>query len=209
MDQGIGTKYDKYLEHLTGDVRNLRDDIQIIFRLWEIYPDYREDLKDVSGIFESISRAYITSTVVLLHRLFDHRSEVNLCELIRIAQKHSCEIKWERSAPKPPELEAQLNEIGKLDTPLNRLKTNRDKYYAHLDKKSVFGEHFPLSKNDIKLAIDLAYSILQEHHLWRYNVSYSMGVTSPHEMNHLLNLIRIGQKSRITEDSPNRQQGAV
>lgn len=198
-------KYDQYLNRLIEDAQRLDADFRNFTKLWSLLDDYLDEVNEAPGTFMSIINAFRTSTVVLAHRLFDARSDVvSLHELIRIADTHGGVIDWKGGRLSSQDLDAQRNRITAYQDPLDRLRKQRNKAYAHLDKKHVlnreaFAQDFPLVDKDLRGAIELAHNVLQEHHGARFNSHLEMRIVNAVNVKHLLELVRIGRKYRKTE----------
>lgn len=192
--------YDQYLERLEHDIQRLDADFRNYTRLWELIDDHRDEINEAPGTFTSFINSLRTSTVVLTHRLFD-KGSVGLRKLIAEAENHLCEIDWKGGHPGCADLQSQRNRIKGMSDVLERLRVQRNKAYAHLDKEHIldreaFAADYPLRSDDLRQAIDLAQEIFQEHYGWRHDTHLSMGIVGAVNVDHLLDLIRIGRKYR-------------
>jgi len=190
--------YDQFLERLEHDVERLDADFRNYLRLWELVDEYIDEVNEAPGTFTTFINSMRTSTVVLAHRLFD-KDSVGLRKLIAQAENHLSEIEWQGTTPSEADLQSQRDRITELDDVLERLRVQRNKAYAHLDKKHVldreaFAGDYPLDSGDLRQAIDLAQEIIHEHYLWRNNSHLSMGIVGAVNVDHLFELIRIGRK---------------
>lgn len=160
--------YDHFLERLEHDVQRLDADFRNYLRLWEKMDDHIDDINEAPGTFTSFINSMRTSTVVLTHRLFDKNS-VGLRKLIAQAENHLAEIDWQGTPPNEADLQDQRARIKGLNDVLERLRVQRNKAYAHLDKEHIlnqeaFAGDYPLNSDDLHEAIDLAQEIIQEHY---------------------------------------------
>ena len=191
-------KYDQYLERLIEDAQRLDADFRNYIKLWSLLDEYLDEINEAPGTFRSILNAFKTSTVVLTHRLFDTKS-IGLQELIRIADTHGAAIDWKGGRLTSHDLQIQRGQITAYQDTLDRLRKQRNKGYAHLDKKQIldreaFAQAVPLAENDMRGAIDLAHVILQKHYGARFNTHLEMGIVNAVNVKHLLELVRIGRK---------------
>lgn len=198
-----GVKYDWFLKKLEHDTERLDADFCNYIRLWELIDEYNEEINEAPGTFATFINSMRTSTVVLAHRLFDKNS-VGLRKLIAQAENHLDEIDWQGVPPSRAKLQDQRDRIDGLVDVLERLRVQRNKAYAHLDKEHLLsreafaGDH-PLKSDDLRRVIDLAQEIIHEHYLWRNDSDLMMGIVGAVNVDHLLDLIRIGRKYREQE----------
>lgn len=193
-------KYDQFLERLVNEVQRLDADFRNFITFWKSMDEYIDEVNEAPGTFKAFINGLKTSTVLLTHRLFD-KGSVGLHELIRIAKTHGEKIEWERDQLSSAELDDQRDKIDAFQETLDRLRKQRNKAYAHLDKKEVldresFAEEFPLDQDDIRKAIDLAQEILQEHYGARFNAHLDMRIGGAVSVKHLLELVRAGREKR-------------
>lgn len=196
-------RYDQFLERLESDVQRLDADFRNYMRLWERFDEHVDEINEAPGTFRSIINSMRTSTVVLTHRLFDKNS-IGLRKLIAQAENHRDEIDWQGSPPTAAEIRSQRDRIRRLGDVLERLRIQRNKAYAHLDEEHLldresFAEDIPLVADDLRKAIGLAQEIVHEHYRWRNNSHVDMGIKGAINVDHLLELIRIGRKYRRRE----------
>jgi hypothetical protein len=195
-----GQKYDRFLERVINEAQRLDADYRNFMALWEAMDEYLDEINEAPGMFKAFINGLKTSTIVLTHRLFDEGS-VGIHELIRIAEKHNEKINWEGRNLDADDLQSQRDRIEAFQPTLERLKKQRHKAYAHLDKRQVldpkaFAQEFPLDQDDIREAIDLAHDVLQEHYGARYNSHLEMKIVGAVSVRHLLELVREGRKCR-------------
>ena len=195
-----GQKYDRFLERVVNEAQRLDADYRNFIALWEAMDEYLDEINEAPGTFKAFIDGLRVSTIVLTHRLFDE-SSVGIHELIRIAETHNEEIDWQGGNLDATDLQSQRDHIEGFQPTLERLKKQRHKAYAHLDKKQVldqeaFAQEFPLNQDDIRQAIDLAHDVLQEHHGARYDLHLEMRIAAAVSVRHLLELIREGRKFR-------------
>ena len=152
---------------------------------------------------------------MLTYRLFD-KSSVGLPKLIDQAEKHARSIQWEGNKPEPDDLNDQRYQIALLKGVLDRLRIQRNKAYAHLDQKHVlnreaFANDYPLVSADLKQSIGLAQDLLQAHYGWRHNTHLEMRIVGAVNINHMLELLRVGKKYRLQDyrERRGRKPGAA
>ena len=195
--------YDQFLDRMELDVQRLDADYRNYIQFWELMGDYLDEFNEAPGTFTTFINSLRTSTVVLAHRLFDDKS-VGIRKLIAVAENHLADIDWQGDPPQKANLKGQRDRIAGSQSVLDRIKDQRHKTYAHLDKKQilnreVFAANHPLDSNDIGQAIELAKEIVHDHHLWRKGSDLSMEIANAVNVKHLFELIRIGRKYRRQE----------
>lgn len=187
--------YEQYLMKLIEDAQRVDADFRNYMTLWEHMDEYLDAINEAPGTFRSIINGLRTSTVVLIHRLFDSGS-VNLKKIIGLAKTHLDTIDWSEK-PTMDALDKHLEKIDEFASTLDRLRVQRNKAYAHLDKKPIqdaeaFADKTPLDSKDLRKAIDLAFDILQDHYRFFSGPHLEMQVKNSVQVKHLLELIRHG-----------------
>ena len=100
------------------------------------------------GFFHFVEQALQTDIIVTLDKFYDERGERSLLKYLNQIQMHLSVI-FDGN-----EIQSQIDEITNANVLLKKIETNRDKFYAHFDKKyfddpAKLIEDAPISLNEL------------------------------------------------------------
>lgn len=206
-------RYEKYLNRLTEDAKQLYVDINNLMKFYDLInsnPDYRESIHRAPGALYSFVNSLQTSIVIRTHKLYDNQS-LSLQKLVNFAKTHLTKIIWSSQPPDKNDLDKQLADISKSAQNISKLKNQRDKNYAHLATKVAvdiddFAKNNPLNESQIVSLVELSHEILIDHYAWKHQGTIEMKNVNSIDIKSLLELIRVGAKyqRKEIEDSLNK-----
>lgn len=92
-------------------------------------PKFKNTTHLSRAFFYFIEQALQTDIIVTLDKFHDEKGERSLVKYLQLTKMHLSSI-FDRN-----EIQIQIDEIKNADVLLKKIKINRDKFYAHFDKK--------------------------------------------------------------------------
>lgn len=136
-------------------------------------PKNKVALDIFNELFELIYRLLWESVVINVSWLYEKNWEINKSGK-RVVKNRTRSLYWyleeqKKSFPnKVVEFDSQLTKLDNLETTVNKVRFVRNKWVAHRDKKafenpSEFLKGIGLKLDDVKVLIDTADEVIQEH----------------------------------------------
>lgn len=214
-----------YLERLvhrylnTESMNRLLNDIA----QWNV-PGRREALELGAHFFQCVTYGLWRIILVELAMLLSDREQRSLLDWLKKTREHAASVRPTRYNPAYPHgerepltpkeycdiVDDQLGRIAAQQNVINRIKTQRDKAIAHLDK-SYFDDpeailnDYPLSDADVGGLMGLVKAILETHYGYLFGSDLEITVHSVRTVNTVLNyaraFIRVREDSALMEKS--------
>ena len=161
-------KYLRQLQHIVYD--QLLPQLVMMKTISKQASDFGVTIIEVEPLLHYVFAGLTHEIVLLIFRLFDEKnSDYNILHFIKYTKENVSVIKWkDTTAMSVASLDKQLEQIASHKTRITMLSKQRNKHYAHYDKKYFFSPEalerdYPFSVNDAAELIILLQKIIGEH----------------------------------------------
>jgi hypothetical protein len=166
-------EYSQYLKQLQYVVYDqLLPQVVMIRTIAKQARDFDVTTIEVEPLLHHIFTGLTHEIVLLLARLFDKKnSDYNIYHFIEYARTNLAVIEWKDPVAISNEsLKEQLHLIAAHETTIEMLRKQRNKYYAHYDKKYFFSPEaletdYPFSVDDAVSLMVLLQTVIAKHSL--------------------------------------------
>jgi len=181
---------------------------------WQI-PGKIEVFNLGSYFFELAKYSLWRTILVEMAMILSPKEQVSLIDWLKKAREHAPSLAPTRYNPsysgvkrepiKPKEYRALIDRhINRLDAQrdvIHRIKSQRDKAIAHLDKAyfdnpKALDKDYPLRDDDIDRLMEVVSDILGKHHNWLFEADLRMEILSTRNVDVVLKYARAFQRAR-------------
>ncbi len=181
---------------------------------WQI-PGKIEVFNLGSYFFELAKYSLWRTILVEMAMILSPKEQVSLIDWLKKAREHAPSLAPTRYNPsysgvkrepiKPKEYRALIDRhINRLDAQrdvIHRIKSQRDKAIAHLDKAyfdnpKALDKDYPLGDDDIDRLMEVVSDILGKHHSWLFEADLRMEILSTRNVDVVLKYARAFQRAR-------------
>ena len=181
---------------------------------WQI-PGKIEVFNLGSYFFELAKYSLWRTILVEMAMILSPKEQVSLIDWLKKAREHAPSLAPTRYNPsysgvkrepiKPKEYRALIDRhINRLDAQrdvIHRIKSQRDKAIAHLDKAyfdnpKALDKDYPLGDDDIDRLMEVVSDILGKHHNWLFEADLRMEILSTRNVDVVLKYARAFQRAR-------------
>ena len=170
-ETAVQQEYEEYLSGLAKYLNEIANKVSLFIYLKQKMDENDDDVKLAPVIFLPMTESLLVDSVISLAKLYEPSSYGNLNKFLEFVEKNTDNLNWAHGKLTKAQVQAQKALIASKETQIKNVRGQRDKYFAHHDKKyftasDKVGADYPLSIEDVEDLVELARKIITEH-TWR------------------------------------------
>lgn len=216
-------KFEKYRDNLRREVGLLADYVRLFRKLYESRRNYSFEVNSAPTFFSLITKSVFSSIVLWTDKLLDDKGQRGIFDFLKFIETNAgifsiAQLKRRRNysddhwvlRERRKEGEITVSQVERDRKRLSRLrclqslKTRRDKYHAHFDKKYFFdlerlNHDAPVATRDLGKAVEVLWGIVNTYSAAYDGMFYAPTSANINDFDHLLSTLRKYHKQHMAE----------
>ncbi|MCF7873551.1 MAG: hypothetical protein K9M00_01810 [Candidatus Omnitrophica bacterium] len=210
-------KFEKYREYLNSETQLLWQYISLYKHLHKKVQDRLDEINIAPAFFSTVQSALFTCIVLWIHNLFSEESQRGLHDFLNFIESNLStfklsELKRRREFSDNHWFLKKITELTKSDISghramlksiklLNSIKTRRDKYHAHFDKKYFFNrekinKEKPILWKDLDEIKEPMEKIINTYSVAYDGSSFSIQFVNAYDVDRILDILHEYREKR-------------
>ena len=216
-------KFEKYRDNLRREVGLLADYVRLFRKLHESRKSYSFEVNSAPAFFALITKSVFSSIILWADKLLDEKCQRGVFDFLKFIEGNIGifsigQLKRRRNYPDDhwvlrerrkegeitvTQVERDRKHLSKLRC-LQSLKTRRDRYHAHFDKKYFFdldrlNRDAPVAMRDLEKTVEGLWGIVNTYSVAYDGMSYAPTSANVNDLDHLLRVLQKYHKSLMEE----------
>jgi hypothetical protein len=216
-------KFEKYRDNLRREVGLLADYVQLFRGLHESRTSYPFEVNSAPAFFSLITKSVFSSIILWADKLLDEKGQRGIFDFLKFIEANTGifsieQLKRRRNysdghwvlRERRKEGEITVTQVAKDREHLSKLrcsknlKTRRDKYHAHFDKKYFFdldrlNRDAPVAIRDLGKAVEVLWGIVNTYSAAYDGIFYASTSANVNDIDRLLRALRKYHKHLMEE----------
>lgn len=218
-------RFERYRDNLRREVGLLADYVNLFRRLHERSGSYRFEINSAPTFFSLVTKSVFSTIILWADKLLDEKGQRGIFDFLKFIEANTGvfsieKLKRRRNFPDSHWLLERRRKEGEITASqvarhrgrlsklrcLKSLRTRRDKYHAHFDKKYFFdldrlGLDAPIALKDFENAVKALWTVVNKYSAAYDGKSYEPTSANINDLDHILYAIRECHKHQMLEYS--------